>query len=184
MTQRCDTCEYHEDRGLLISQHGAMLAANRVEIDNMQEGQAVLIQRFEAAANSTGTALKEMCADLKVLKQRTTKPGAVAADAEVEKAFENQPIGYLNKALKSVFTSPAFWAIFGWVVLKIVIFGEYPSFVQKTRPYMAPIIKSQQEAGTLEYHFKDASGREVTLIPTAKPVIPTNELLGKPEEKK
>jgi hypothetical protein len=173
MTTRCDTCEYHEDRGLQLADHGAKLSAHEVEIENMKEAQIVLFKKFDAAAEKNAIALKELCAEIKQVKMKLTgpyvvpadRPGAMAAAAEVEKAFENQPVGYLNTMLKKVFTSPVFWAIMGWVVLKIFLFGEYPAFSSKARPYMAAAAKAQKDAGGIEYHFKDQSGNAVVLIP-------------------
>lgn len=183
MATRCDTCEYHEDRGLLISSHGARIASVEVEVRHMNEAQTALIGRFDRAATANEKVLKDICADIKVLKVRSTpKAGAAAAEEEVERVFENQPVGYLNTMLKKVFTNPVFWALIGWALIKIFLFGEYPSFSSKTRPYMEPIMKTQiqlseqhrimHDAGIA--HLHDATGNPNEVVTEGK--MPNTQL--------
>jgi hypothetical protein len=51
-------------------------------------------------------------------------------------SMENEPVGWINSAIKKVLKSPAFWILFGWFIIKTFIFGEYPSFIKQDRPYM------------------------------------------------
>jgi len=144
------------------------IAAVEVEVSVMKEAQAVLFQKIDAAGVKHESALKDLCAEVKRLNIRVSGLNGHAPEKDVE-VLENEPVGWLNAALKKVFKSPVFWALLGWCLIKIFFFGEYPSFSQRTRPYMEPVTSQMQamteqhkalhEAGTP--HLHDESGKPV-----------------------
>jgi len=47
-----------------------------------------------------------------------------------EDPLDGQPIGWLNIALKKLFSSPAFWILLGWFLLRSFVFREPPPFMK------------------------------------------------------
>jgi len=155
----------------ICTDHAERIAAVEVEVENMKSAQTVLFGKIEAAGVKNEAALKDLCAEVKKLNFRVAGlNGKVPEkDVEVEHVLDREPVGWLNEALKRVFKSPFFWVLLGWMILKIFVFGEYPSFSQRTRPYMEPVT-SQMQAMTEQHkalheagipHLHDESGKPV-----------------------
>jgi hypothetical protein len=154
-----NVCPYHEARGQLAQEHGERIAVVEVEVEHMKEAQSSLVERFEKAAGANEIAIKEMCAEVKRINLRLASIFNVPEDsrkkipaeatpneavsAGEKEILEKEPIGWLNTALKNLFKNPVFWAIVAWALLKVFVFGEYPWFTDKVRPYMKPAVEMQ-----------------------------------------
>jgi hypothetical protein len=150
------TCPYHEDRTIQLTEIEKKVATHEVEIENMRADTIVLFGKVEKAAEKNEAALDRLCGEVKSVKLlvggvQSEQTRLSKAERETEaKIVENnkhlldgEPVGYLNVMLRKAFTNPVLWALIGWALIKIFLFGEYPSFTAKTRPYMEPIMKSQ-----------------------------------------
>lgn len=150
-------CIYHEQKVQTLQDHAERLAVIEVEVEHMKSAQAEIMDRFDSAASANEVALKDVCAEVKKINIRLAglfsdpeafvrkKPTADASKTTADEVLGNEPIGWANSALKKFFKSQTFWILFGWVVVKIVFFGEYPWFTEKPRPYMKSIVESQQQ---------------------------------------
>lgn len=150
------TCPYHEDRGNRMAELEAAVSAHNVEITNMKDTVDVLFDKMDIAVNKSTKILDRLCDEIKQIKITLAQTGRRTVREEKElardEALEGEPIGFLNQMLKKLFTSPVFWAIVGWALVKIVLFGEYPAFIKTPRPYMADVVKSQK---ALEIQHKE-----------------------------
>lgn len=171
------TCPYHEDRGKQLTEIEKKVSAHEVEIDAMKADTIVLFGKVERAADKHEAALDRLCAEVKTVKVLVggvqAEQGRLAkeisngdAAASEKMILENEPIGWLNSALRKMFRSQAFWIVVAWVLIKILLFGEYPAFSGKVRPYMKPVISSQQaldkqlhESGIIHSH--DTEGHPI-----------------------
>ena len=152
----------------ILRDHGERVVAVEVEVENMKEAQGILFERIDAAGMKHETALKDLCAEVKKLNLRVAGMNGHSPEKHVEvEALDNEPVGWLNSALKKAFKSPWFWILM-WCVLKIFFFGEYPAFTQKPRPYMEPVTKAMTEQHKQLHeasipHLHDETGKPVLL---------------------
>ena len=164
------TCPYHEDRTIQITEIEKKVAMHEVEIDNMRADTAILFGKVEKAAEKNEAALDRLCGEVKSVKllvggvqseqtrlAKEVKTSEVDAEKEVARVFNNEPVGFLNTMLRKAFTNPVVWALIGWALIKIFVFGEYPSFTTKTRPYMEPVMKTQTQIAEQHQTMHNAS---------------------------
>lgn len=164
------TCPYHEDRTMQITNIEKTVAAHEVEIENMRADTAILFGKVEKAAEKNEAALDRLCGEVKSVKllvggvqseQTRLSKSEKESEAKIAESnkhiLDNEPVGYLNTMLRKAFTNPVVWALIGWALIKIFLFGEYPTFTAKTRPYMEPIMKTQVQLTEQHRAMHDAS---------------------------
>jgi hypothetical protein len=96
----------------------------------------VKIEALERDSSEQGRDLKGICKDVKAIRQQLDK------DEVIE---EMQPTSWINKSFKT-FLEKGGWILLGWILIKAFLFGEYPVFVQKERPYMKPVIQQMEKS--------------------------------------
>lgn len=114
-------CKAHDELITTVAEHG------------------VKIETLEGYSSEHYSDIKAMCKDIKAIRQELEK------DEIIE---EMQPTSWINKSFK-IFLEKGGWILLGWILIKALLFGEYPVFFAKERPYLKPVtqqLEKQNEA--------------------------------------
>lgn len=130
------TCRWHEARGIQITEIEKKVAEHGIMLQNFAEAKQELVDTFKETSGKSEKTLKDLCNEIKAMKITLQRSEArdVKIDQlnqkEIQDELDRQPIGWLNSALKKVFSNPVFWILFGWFIIKTFVFKEYPAFLK------------------------------------------------------
>lgn len=111
-------CKAHDELITTVAEHG------------------VKIETLEGYSSEHYSDIKAMCKDIKAIRTELEKE---------EMKEEMQPTSWINKSFKN-FMEKGGWILLGWILIKALIFGEYPVFIQKERPYIKNAVQQMEKS--------------------------------------